>query len=255
MTAQREAVQRWRLVVTRAAGAEAGQREQLGAWEATLVRSGLPVAGLDAAKPRPRFAPAAPLLASIAGEAELVDLWLVERLPRWRVREALAPSMPPGHRLVELHDIWLGEPPLPGRVIASVYRVPLPGGSGSMVAFRAAVAGILGEESLPRERRKGDTVVTYDLRPFVAGLEIEERPEGPALRMVLRHDPEKGIGRPEELLAVLGERMGAPVPATGLVRERLVLAEPPPPQPAPRRSGPRTVGQGRQDPPRPGQGG
>ena len=79
--APREAVQRWRLVLTRAPlEGEIGQREPLAAWDQGLAASGLPVAGLDATPPKARFAPAAPLSASIPGEAELADLWLTERV-------------------------------------------------------------------------------------------------------------------------------------------------------------------------------
>ena len=105
----REAVQRWRLVLAREPlGADAGQREQLAAWDAALLASGLPLAGLDADPPRPRYAIAAPLGATLGGEAELVDVWLVERSPAWRVREALTASMPARHRLLDLFDVWLG---------------------------------------------------------------------------------------------------------------------------------------------------
>ena len=80
-----------------ALGTDAAQREQLAAWESAFAACGLPVAGLDAPKPRARFALAAPLAATIPGEAELLDVWLVERLPAWRVREAL--GGPPARRV------------------------------------------------------------------------------------------------------------------------------------------------------------
>jgi hypothetical protein len=50
--------------------------------------------------------------------------------------------------------------------------------------------------------------------------------------MTLRHDPEKGVGRPEEVLAALGERVGTALGTASLVRERLVLADPPAPPPS-----------------------
>jgi len=198
--------------------------------------SGLPVAGLDAPRPKPRFAIAAPLGAAIPGEAELVDVWLVERLPRWRVREALETRMPPAHILVDLQDTWLGEPALPGRVTASVFRATLPAGMADADTIAAAAAALLAAPALPRERRKGDATIAYDLRPFLDGVDVRVASGGAVeVRMTLRHDPEKGIGRPDEVLAALGELVGGAklVPAT-LVRERLVLAEPQPDE-APKR--------------------
>jgi Uncharacterized protein conserved in bacteria (DUF2344) len=219
-------VQRWRLTLSRGAVGDFQQREQLSAWEAALAASGLPVAGMDAAPPRPRFALAAPLSASIPGEAELVDLWLVERLPTWQLREALDGRLPTGYRLVDLFDVWLGEPALPGQVVASVYRAELAAGAGDPGSLRAAAEAILAAGALPRSRRKGESTVAYDLRPFLDGLEIVTRSgsDASAVRMTLRHDPEKGIGRPEEVIGELGDRLGAPLDVEALVRERLVLA-------------------------------
>jgi len=231
----REAVQRWRLVLARDALGGEGQRELAGAWEAALTASGLPLAGLDGPRPRPRYLPAAPLAASIPGEAELVDVWLVERLPVWRVRDALSGRLPSGHRLLEIYDVWLGEPSLPGRVSASVYRVRLGVPPASLAR---ACAALLAAPAIMRERTKGEAVVAYDLRPFIEALAVDEAtgPEGSStLRMTLRHDPEKGIGRPDEALAAIEGALGTEIARTGLVRESLVLADPPPPPPPPRR--------------------
>lgn len=240
----REPVQRWRLIVSRAPlSADLAQREQLSAWDAGLVASGLPIAGLDGMKPKARMAIAAPLSAAIGGEAELVDLWLTERLPRWRVREALDGRLPPGFALVDLHDVWLGEAPLPGRVAASVFRAEV---SEDPDRLRAAAAMLMDASTLPRERRRGESAVSYDLRPFLGSIEVTPAPGGRAtVRMTLLHDPAKGVGRPEETLLALADALGVPsLEPRALVRERLVLAEPPPVVPAPPR-GPRRPLQGR----------
>ncbi len=239
----REAVQRWRLVLGRGRlEGETGQREQLAAWERALVSSGLPFAGLDGAPPRPRLALAAPLGAAIPGEAELADVWLTQRLPVWRVREALSASVPAGYALLEVHDVWLGEAALPGQVTASVYRAMFGDGTIDATGLERACADLLAEPALLRERLKGQSMVSYDLRPFVMGLEVE--PAGPGLRMTLRHDPERGIGRPDEVLAAIGERLGVRLEPVTLVRERLLLAPPP----APAASLPRSVSRGRPRP-------
>ena len=164
-------------------------------------------------------------------------MWLVERLPVWRVREALAQSMPDGYRLLDVHDVWLGEAALPGQVAASVYRATFEASTVDGATLGRACREMLAAPTLPRERPKGQTMVRYDLRPFLERLDVDDR--GPSLRMTLRHDPERGIGRPEEVLAALGERLDVPIVAVSLVREGLVLAPPPPPAPAAARAGQR----------------
>ena len=218
-------------MLARGAIGDSAQREQQAAWEAAFLECGLPFAGLDLPKPRPRFALAAPLTAVIPGEAELLDLFLVERFPAWRVREALADAMPAGWRLVEAYDVWLGEAALPGRVVASVYRARLGLDTIDEERVQAAAAALLGATSLVRERRKGEASVRYDLRPFIDRLEVQPTGDGIVLRMTLRHDPEKGVGRPEEVIAALGEAMGTILEPLELVRERLELGDPPAPKP------------------------
>jgi hypothetical protein len=243
----REAVQRWRLVVTREPlDVDLGQREQLATWDASLRDSGLPVAGLDADPPRPRYSVGAPLGATFGGEAELVDIWLVERVPAWRVREALDASLPHGHVLLEAYDVWLGEAALPGRVVASVYRAEVARDANVDERTLADVCrGLLAAPSIERERTKGTGMVRYDLRPFIDALEVEgATADTPALvRMTLRHDPERGVGRPDEVLSAIAARLGREtLPTRSVVRERLVLAPPVAPPPA-RPRGPRRVGQ------------
>jgi hypothetical protein len=205
------------------------QREWLGAWEAALLASGLPLVGADADPPRPRLSAGAPLTAGMPAEAELLDIVLTERLPQWQVREALEPRVPEGHRLVGLCDVWLGESPLPARVVAGEYTAVLDLDAASAQAVAVALAEVLGAEALPRERVKGDRRVPYDLRPFVDDLAFSSAdPDGGGshvLTMRLRHSAEKGIGRPEEVLAELGDRLGWSLHPSSVTRSRLVLAD------------------------------
>lgn len=247
-----EPVQRWRLVLAREAlEGGASQKAWLAALTGALAESGLPLAGLDGDPPRPRVTLGAPLPSGVPGERELVDVHLSRREPAWRIRELVRAALPAGDRLVECYDVWIGEPPLPGRVTGAGYRVAVrsePDDPDLPGRLAAAAGDMLAATSLPRTRRKGEASVSYDLRPFLAGLTIDAGPGGGAtVRCVLRHDPEKGVGRPEEVLAELEDRVGAPLRASGLVRERLLLADELPPR-APAAASP---GHGRPPPPRP----
>lgn len=221
--------QRWRVRFRRRGDApHLAQREQLAAWEAALVASGLPLAGLNLPAPRPRIVVAVPLPVGMAAEGELLDLLLVDRRTVADVRTALEASMPQGHHLVDVHDVWLGEPSLSGQVTAADYRVDiavrpgLPDGA----ALQAAIDRLIGATTLPRTRDKGGRSVDYDLRPLVASVDILPRApdNSPALRIRTRFDPQRGVGRAEEVLAALSELVGVPLEASSTVRERLHLA-------------------------------
>jgi radical SAM-linked protein len=222
--------QRWRLTFSRVAadGEAAAGRDYTAAWERALWSSGLPVATNDAG--RPRFSLGAPLPVRTAGLAELADLLLTMRIPGWRLRERLEPVLPPGHVLVDVEDIWLGAPPLTGRVAAADYAVRLAAGTeGRSVA--AAAERVLAADRLIRERSKGGAVKSYDLRPLVVSILVDATAAAPAgsagrtLRIRTRIHPELGSGRPEEVLAALAAELGEPIEALETVRERLLLLE------------------------------
>ena len=230
-----EARQRWRITFCRDfRRGEHGLvgRDYFAAWEDALGRCALPVA--ETAAGRQRFSLAAPLPASSGGEAELAELWLTARLPAWRLREALTPLLPPGHRISDLEDVWMGAPALAGRVAAAEYRVTL-ADEPDLRALAAACQRLLDATSLPRARAKGGAMKSYDLRPLLIAIRIgdgetadssEGRGNKPVVvRLRTRIHPELGSGRPEEVLAALADELGVPLQAAETVRERLVLAD------------------------------
>ena len=221
-TVPAEPRQRWRLVLA-TDGLDAGSRDSAALWRSTVEAAGLPLAWSEGARQRPRISIGAPLPTGMAAHGELVDIVVTARWPAWRVREALVPVLPAGWRLVDLHDVWLAGPPLAGRVVAADYRIEL-GGDPPVERLDEAARALLAVRSVPRERAKGDRMVAYDLRPLVADLRVEPGPP-PSVVARTRFHPELGTGRPEEVVAALGDRAGVPLDITAVVRERLVLAE------------------------------
>jgi radical SAM-linked protein len=207
-------------------------RSLLDDWHDALRMSALPIAVQDGEEARPKLAFAAPLPAAARGEAELADLWLVERVPLWRLRESLAEHLPAGHRWVGAEDIWLGAPPLPGQVAAAEWRIELAPLRGSIAAVADAARGLLRSTSLLRAREKGGVSRTYDLRPLMSDVAVEPGSDA-ALRIVTRFDPALGTGRPEEVVAALAERADIAIEIRSMIRKRLILNEPAPPSTRP----------------------
>ena len=219
--------QRWRLVLARPPGESAGSpapggRELADAWETALERSGLPLHRV-AGRTRTRVAFGAPLTAGMAAERELADISLTESLPTWQVRASLVGVLPSDWRLIDLHDVWLGAPPLAGQVAAADYRIDL--GDADPQALARAGELLMAADSLPRERPKGGATVSYDLRPLLAAVAVAD--PGPPLlvRARTRFHPVLGTGRPEEVVAALGEVLERPLSPRSVVRERLLLAD------------------------------
>jgi radical SAM-linked protein len=234
--------QRWRLYVAQPAAATPG--EQAGGargWASILAAAGLPLASDGGG--RGRVVPAAPLPLGIAGEREVVDVLLAERLPVATVRDGVRSALPSGWRLVGIHDVWLGAPAAPAAVIAADYRVVVAG--AARIQLEAAARELLAATTLPRERRREKRTTTYDLRPLLVALETRAATAaGVVLWMRLRHGPE-AVGRPEEVVAALGEppapRLEDPLEVVGIVRERLALGDDEAEPPGPRRTIPPTA--------------
>ena len=219
--------QRWRLTFRRGpVAAELVGRVAIGAWQTALIESGLALAQLDAAG-RPRVAFGAPLSAAAEGEAELAEIFLAERVPAWRLREALADRLPASHTLIGAEDVWLGAPPLPGRVVAADWRVEIEPASADHEALAAAAARLLAATSLPRTRSKSGADKPYDMRPLLDDIVVSApRPDAPCvIRIRTRFRPELGSGRPEEVVAALADASGTHPDVRRTIRERLILIE------------------------------
>ncbi len=224
-----EARQRWRLVFARDEAARyLSHLDAVHLWERAFRRGDIPVARSEGFSPRPRLIFGAPLPLGMLAEHELADLFLAERLTLAELRSRLGDGMPGGYRLIDLYDEWVGAPALATQIVAADYRLRALGAEPPRAI--EAVAGLLGAQTLPRERRREKKVTRYDLRPLVLQLRVveaaESEPHGgeaqageghgeghgsePAARlwMRLRHSQERGSGRPEEVVAELADRLG-----------------------------------------------
>jgi hypothetical protein len=170
-------------------------------------------------------------------DRDLADITLAERLPMQDVRARTAPTLPEGIEIVDMYDVWLGAPPLAASLAAADYRLTLDTAEHDLrAALARASADLLRASTLMRERTRGSSVVSYDLRPLVADVRVggagaggsDATPpvESPVtIRIRTLFHPERGAGRPEEVLAALAERTSRHLDAVSIVRERLILAD------------------------------
>jgi hypothetical protein len=153
-------------------------------------------------------------------EHELADLYLAEKLTISELRRRLEMGMPSGYRVVDMHDVWLGAPALATELVAADYRMTVLGSEVGPLA--AAAAELLAADKLPRQKRREDRPVTYDLRPLLLDLVVREsadvvgrlagggETQAPAagLWMRLRNAQDEGSGRAEEVVAALAAQAG-----------------------------------------------
>ena len=148
-------------------------------------------------------------------------------------RAAVEAAAPTGYRLVDLYDVWLSSPTLASLVTAGDYRAVVAAEAGDVAQAEVAdaIAALLAAPVIERTRTKGQGKVTVDIRPHVIDLRLGTPPApnpGPfELWMRLRLGGESGVGRPEEVVAALGDRLGRTLVTHRLTRERIVLSDDP----------------------------
>lgn len=223
--------QRWRLFFARDdAARDVAHRDSVRLWERALGDAGVPIALGGGNPPRPRLTFASPLPPGMGGEREVVDLLLAERLTLPELRARLELGLPEGHRLVDLHDVWLGEPGVATQLVAADYRTAVHGASRPELARGCALLIAAGSIDRTRLRGEGRSVV-YDLRPLLLRLGVgapacpgAETEDPVVVRMRLGLAQEGAIGRPEEVVLALGEVLGRQLRAGAVVRERVLTA-------------------------------
>lgn len=185
-------------------------------WERTLRRARVPLAYSQGFSPRPRLHLASALPLGFLSCCEMADFWL--ELPEGspapnldRIIDEVRLAAPPGLEILSGTLVPLGQPALQTQVQSAEYLAcpldPLdPGG------LAGAVAELLAAATLPRERRKkpGAPGKAYDLRPLVEALQVLESDPPDRPRLFMRLAAREGAtGRPEELLAALGQEPAA----------------------------------------------
>jgi radical SAM-linked protein len=212
--------QRWRLTFARAHDpSQRTHREIADEWLRAIEASGLPLPVFEA-KRRSPLTFGAPMPAGIACREELADLALADVLPAWRVRELLEGTLPDGLRLLRLNDVWVGAVALAAAIRAADYRIALEDPT-SVEAIADACRELLATRTLEREKA-AKPGATRDIRPLIADVRVDRA--GMALLIQTRFDPERGVGRPDEVLAAL-EELAGPIARAATVRERLILDE------------------------------
>ncbi len=171
-------------------------------WERSLRRAGIPLRYSQGFNPRPKMQFAAPLPTGCGGEAELLEIWLDKPRHPDEIIEAVVGKVPPDLHLLRVEAVPNDAPLLSERLRAARYSVLLRG--IDVAHLREAVAALLSKEELLRPRRGRRRGRSYDLRPLILALKVEDTPKpwDATLRMHLRAEV-GATGRPDEVLAAL----------------------------------------------------
>jgi radical SAM-linked protein len=208
---------RFRYRVTDQAGS-LNNREIAAIWADAITSAGFSVACSEGRRTTPQVSIAAPLPTGVTSECEIADVYLSEPADPEAVLAALPAHLPPGVEALAVQEIGVGAPSLQSQLRWAEYMVTLLPSVDRGNASRS-VERLLAADSLPSEYHRANRVKSYDLRPLIITMDIEEREGALALRMRLRAEPERAARADQVVLALeLPE-------AEQILRTRLELSE------------------------------
>lgn len=177
-------------------------------WERTLRRADLPLLYKQGFNPQPHLVFASPLGVGITGINEPIDIVLSPPVELEEVRKRIVAKLPPGVQLHSIEELPLHAPALQGLLIGADYTILLFTDPGDLEsdAIDSAIANVLAQAEIWRERERKGERYTYNLRPLIFELQnMGYDAEKEEHRIFLRVQQRAGAtGRPDEVVGALG---------------------------------------------------
>jgi len=188
-------------------------------WERALRRAGINPAYSEGFSPHPRISLAAPLAVGVTSQAELMDIFLEQRISADDFVEKIGPQLPEGISIIEIVTVSSQAPSLQSRLRFAEYVVAVET-AGPVEDIQGRIKEMLAKEQFPWHHSRDTGERYYDLRPLIEDLWLVENGENKGkIGMKLRCDA-SGSGRPEQVTRALGYQ-GFPL---SIERTKLVFA-------------------------------
>lgn len=172
-------------------------------WERALRRAGVAPAYSEGFSPHPRISLAVPLAVGVTSRAEVMDIFMEQRLSPDYFRHHIAPQLPDGITVVEVTPVSIQSPSLQSRVRFAEYEVEVET-TQSTEELQDVLKVLLSKAQLPWHHTRDTGVRYYDLRPLISDLLlVESDGKSAKIGMRLRCDA-SGTGRPEQVVKALG---------------------------------------------------
>ena len=180
---------------------ELSHAQALGAWEAALAATTLPLQLTDGRRPRPRFALVAQLPIGYTSDCEVVELFLTGHAPPETIVSSVNLRMPSGMLVTGCDFLPDGGPSLRSQLRWAEYRLTL--GPVPAQELEGSIDSFFSAPAMPWREQIEGKVKEFDLRALVDDLWVEVSEGGTALGMRLDASA-NGTGRPDSVVGGLG---------------------------------------------------
>ncbi|MDI6815048.1 MAG: TIGR03936 family radical SAM-associated protein [Dehalococcoidales bacterium] len=172
-------------------------------WQRAFHRAGISLAYSKGFSPHPKISLAAPLPIGVTSQAELMDIICTRWVSPHFLTAAVSQQLPPGIKIIQVHQVALNMPSLQSQVSYAEYEVKVETEKDQRDT-QSALTSLLSVKHLPWQHQRDTSRRSYDLRPLIDDLWlIDWHQSYCTIGMRLRCDS-SGSGRPEQVTAALG---------------------------------------------------
>jgi radical SAM-linked protein len=162
-------------------------------WRRAFLRADMPMAYSKGFNPHPRISLALPLPLGVESIAELMEISLRRRVAPLSFMQAVSRELPSGIKILEVREVPPKLPSLQSRLRFVEYEVE---GIEEGREILPSVQAFLRQESIPWEHMRDTGARSYDLRPLVDDIWIEDHS-----KLGMRLKPE---ARADQVVKALG---------------------------------------------------
>lgn len=182
-----------------------------GAWEKAVRRAKLPVAYSEGFNPHMKLAFASALPLGVTGEAEYMDLELLERLDLTEIMDRLQAAAPPGLAVRAGRYMPPRTPAMMALINLAEYRITLRATDAQLAAAETAFAAFNAAVTAPYTKVTPKSRREIDVKQFVEEPLVWQRTNEELTLRARVKVTAKGSVKPAEVLAVLQQQFGFPL--------------------------------------------
>jgi len=168
-------------------------------WERSLRRASIPIAYSEGFNPRPRLSFSSPLAVGTTSEAELMDIYLEQRISPHHLTTNLSGQLPNGIAISEVQEVGLKVPSLQSQTSHAEYAVTVETDK-SQQEVKLAIQDFLNREHMQWQHIRDTKIREYDIRGLVGDIKIVDHQDNKCSFSIRL----KISGRPEQVVLALG---------------------------------------------------
>jgi len=168
-------------------------------WERALRRASIPVAYSEGFNPRPRLSFGLPLAVGITSDAELLDIFLEQRISPYHLTVNISKQLPSGVSVAGVQEIGLKVASLQSQATLAEYTVVV-NTDKPREQIQSTVQDFLKRKHVNWQHKRDGKIKEYDIREVVEDIQVSGQHDNDyTLSMRL-----KISGRPEQVTTALG---------------------------------------------------